>query len=465
MQRKNKIKAIVALAVALAFVMPGAASSISSSDATQTIGGMIYVDDDADPDWYDATHVRTIQEGVNNASAGDTVFVFDGTYAKVTVNKRVDLVGQSKEGVIVDGGNEAYDVIKVTANYVNITTLSAHGGSHTADSIQLGASYATIANCNLYGSYSGIDLRWDLINNTITGCDVYDNRGSGIGIQSGSNTIITDCNLHDNQLCGVSIDSGSNNLVYRNIFINNGDRNARDDYPGNRWDNGAIGNYWDDYHGKDQDGDGIGDRPYHIPGKAGSKDRYPLMNPTDMTPPKTTCELEGDMEGDVYLRKVTITFFSEDILSGVNRTMYKLDDSEEYGVYEGPFVVSDNSKHTVYFYSVDNAGNREEVKQCEFAVKCIMVDIKGGLGITITFENIGEKDITGLEYNLTLDYGLILIPSGGTTNGTVDVVPAGEKVQEKVPVLGLGRSDITVTAGLTEETAKVLIFFVFVIRI
>ncbi|GAG36999.1 unnamed protein product, partial [marine sediment metagenome] len=64
---------------------------------------------------------------------------------------------------------------------------------------------------------------------------------------------------------------------------------------------------------------------------------------------------------------------------------------------------------------------------------------------------------------LTLDYGLILIPSGGTANGTVDVVPAGEKVPVKVPVLGLGMSDITVTAGLTEEIAEVLILFIFVV--
>ena len=30
-------------------------------------GNIIFVDDDADPEWYDATHVRTIQQGIDTA--------------------------------------------------------------------------------------------------------------------------------------------------------------------------------------------------------------------------------------------------------------------------------------------------------------------------------------------------------------------------------------------------------------
>ena len=39
-------------------------------------GTTIYVDDDADPSWYNANHVRTIQEGITNATEGDLVFVY-----------------------------------------------------------------------------------------------------------------------------------------------------------------------------------------------------------------------------------------------------------------------------------------------------------------------------------------------------------------------------------------------------
>ena len=44
----------------------------------------------------------------------------------------------------------------------------------------------------------------------------------------------------------------------------------------NYWDNGEIGNYWDDYDGVDADNDGIGDTPFNITGSAGSIDNYPI---------------------------------------------------------------------------------------------------------------------------------------------------------------------------------------------
>jgi nitrous oxidase accessory protein NosD len=45
----------------------------------------------------------------------------------------------------------------------------------------------------------------------------------------------------------------------------------------NKWDNGSIGNYWDDYNYPDQNNNGIGDEPYWIEGEV-MVDIYPLIN-------------------------------------------------------------------------------------------------------------------------------------------------------------------------------------------
>jgi hypothetical protein len=44
----------------------------------------------------------------------------------------------------------------------------------------------------------------------------------------------------------------------------------------NSWDNGAEGNYWNNYNGTDNNGDEIGDTPYII--AESNQDNYPLIN-------------------------------------------------------------------------------------------------------------------------------------------------------------------------------------------
>ena len=64
----------------------------------------IFVDDDADPSWYDDIHVETIQEGIMNASVGDIIYVYNGLYYEnIVINKTVYLFAESQENTIIDG--------------------------------------------------------------------------------------------------------------------------------------------------------------------------------------------------------------------------------------------------------------------------------------------------------------------------------------------------------------------------
>lgn len=78
---------------------------------------------------------------------------------------------------------------------------------------------------------------------------------------------------------GLRMDKNYNNLIFGNNFA----RNKIDAYENasrNTWNNTTIGNFYDDYKGKDRDNDGIGDQPYPVPGmESKSVDSRPLSRP------------------------------------------------------------------------------------------------------------------------------------------------------------------------------------------
>ncbi|HWR63973.1 MAG TPA: PKD domain-containing protein, partial [Candidatus Thermoplasmatota archaeon] len=88
----------------------------------------------------------------------------------------------------------------------------------------------------------------------------------------------TGCQISNNSFQNISstaltaTQSSSNNILYLNHFIDN-NINAREQ-GSNQWDNGTVGNYWDDYNYVDRDHDGFGDRAYSI--SSGGRDHYPL---------------------------------------------------------------------------------------------------------------------------------------------------------------------------------------------
>ena len=116
----------------------------------------------------------------------------------------------------------------------------------------------------------------------------------GVFLTSSSDNHIAMNNISNNYLSGMTIImmSSSNNSIYWNDFILNGfgiSPQAFDDGSGNHWNSSGNetlnyvssgeGNYWSDYSGIDNDGDGIGDTSYQIPGIANAEDSYPVMVP------------------------------------------------------------------------------------------------------------------------------------------------------------------------------------------
>jgi parallel beta-helix repeat protein len=118
-------------------------------------------------------------------------------------------------------------------------------------------------------------------NNKISG-----NNMTSIRLLIGSNNT-----LFDNYITAIELSEFAlNNTFYGNTFAS-GLKVRFNDAETSLWDNGTIGNYWEDYNGTDSNGDGVGDSPYVITGVkwdndvggdvsfAGGQDNYPLMMP------------------------------------------------------------------------------------------------------------------------------------------------------------------------------------------
>ncbi|RJS75024.1 PKD domain-containing protein, partial [Methanophagales archaeon] len=152
------------------FVFPVFASFlILTAFASVSAAKTIYVPDD----------YEKIQWAVDNATAGDTIIVRDGTYVEnVNVNKRLTIMSENgSDKTIVQAANPDAPVFKITSwspwygKYVNISGLTVKGGDCGFNIEDDWVDYCTISNCiitnNEYGIYLAFASNITLTNNTM----------------------------------------------------------------------------------------------------------------------------------------------------------------------------------------------------------------------------------------------------------------------------------------------------------
>ncbi|OPY54418.1 MAG: Periplasmic copper-binding protein (NosD) [Methanosaeta sp. PtaU1.Bin112] len=150
-------------------------------------------------------------------------------------------------------------LVTASSNYNNLTDNLAKDnirseivrGFGIGISLQENSSYNVLIRNTATGNFNGLEIS--------KGCKfnaVYDNNASE--------------NKH-----GIRLNENRNNLVFANNFYRN-DINAYENTSLNIW-NTTLGNYYNDYQGKDANNDGIGDQPYSLPGpESHSFDYRPL---------------------------------------------------------------------------------------------------------------------------------------------------------------------------------------------
>ena len=260
----------------------------------------------------------TIQGAINNATAGDTIFVHAGLYSEsVVVNKSLSIVGQDRVLTVVDGQVVDY-VFYVTADNVTIANFTiTKGDARIPDAgIRATSSSNNITHNTITGAFNGIFL-FSSSNNIVSDNSISSSSPDGINLFSSSNNMISDnvvssCsndgislsfssgnvisgNTFTDNFEGVSLSLSSNNVFFGNTFLgnflgvsvapssNNNTYYHNNFYDGvqilsglvNFWDYGGEGNYWSNFAGHDLNGDGISNVPYVI--DVGNRDNYPLM--------------------------------------------------------------------------------------------------------------------------------------------------------------------------------------------
>ena len=99
-----------------------------------------------------------IQDAIDNATEGDTVRVWEGTYYEnVLVNKRISLVGNGSEVTTIDGGGRGV-VVKIIVDWVNIRGFMITGGGSSGTGMIIESNKNTIQNNTIENNKYGIYL-------------------------------------------------------------------------------------------------------------------------------------------------------------------------------------------------------------------------------------------------------------------------------------------------------------------
>ena len=174
----------------------------------------------------DGCGYTTIQAAVNAADAGDTVYVYNGTYNENVdlSNASITLEGEGRDVVNVTAASSGDHVFEVTADYVNISGFHVSGATDSGTAgIYL---HSTVEHCNISynrasSNYYGFWLNESSRNN-ISRSIANTNNNSGIYLYNASNNSIT-CNwLYNNTRAGFNLTGGSigNNISHNNIVEN-----------------------------------------------------------------------------------------------------------------------------------------------------------------------------------------------------------------------------------------------------
>jgi len=245
---KRRRKSVVALLLIFVFLQLAISTSSQAQQIIQKTNGkqILIVDINGGGDY------TSIQEAINHAQEGYTIYVKTGSYCEIIeIKKQISLIGEDKESTLINPISEKNKyAIRLGAPGVMLNGFSITNGASGlyASGVRVTASKTEIKNCNIYNTPVGIVI-WtsdnivddcnfwgckdegialigskysDCNNNKILNCKFYNNC-DGIELQYSSNNYIFNCEIYENTHTGIDAIASSNNnnkIAYCNIYNN-----------------------------------------------------------------------------------------------------------------------------------------------------------------------------------------------------------------------------------------------------
>ncbi len=162
-----------------------------------------------------------IQDAINDSSNGNLIFVYSYSspyYENLIVNKSIELIGESPETTIIDGG-ERKDVITINNDNVRISEFTIQRDGWYDDGIRLNANRSTIEGNIFLNNGAGI---YSIYSNyhKITDNKFIDNY-DGLKLIESNLNIITNNYFDNNYFSGIALFSSNNNSCNGNIIFGN----------------------------------------------------------------------------------------------------------------------------------------------------------------------------------------------------------------------------------------------------
>jgi len=217
----------------------------------------------------------------NNGLTGITISSsYNNTILENTVNNNGAgiSIGSGSNNNTIAGNDAFYNFRGIYLSYSNSNLVYGNTAkNNTGNGIELSHSNKNKVFGNVVNNATTCGIAFsNSNNNTVSGNTVTSSK-YGIFSKDCDNNTISGNKVINNPDRGIYLLNTNNSLVFKNAIIGN-NPNAQDSSGiDNQWDNGVIGNYWDDFDGEDANNDGIGDSPYNISQFPLIQDLHPLF--------------------------------------------------------------------------------------------------------------------------------------------------------------------------------------------